>query len=104
MDSTGVGTCMSLMKAGLSRNRRCSAPGRREDSVLGLTAVEASGAAAVPVETPADGRVSDAGEIPGRTAWFIEEAEAPNCEELNGETAPAGSTGGEGGVGFLSNV
>lgn len=82
---------MSLMKAGLSRNRRCSALGRREDSVLGLTAADASGAADRPIEIPADGCASDTGAIPVGAGWFIEEGEAPDCGELAGGTAPAGS-------------
>ncbi len=92
------------MKAGLSRNKRCSALGRREGSVLGLTAAEASGAADRPIEISGDGRGADAGVIPVGTGWLIEEAEAPNCGRLTGGTAPAGVRGGEGGVGFLSNV
>ena len=86
VDSTGEG-CNSLMNAGLSRNRRWSALGRREDSALGLTAAEASGAAARPIEISGDGRGSDAGAIPAGAGWLIEEAEAPNCGELNEGTA-----------------
>jgi len=91
------------MKAGLSRNRRCSALGRRGDSFLGLTAAEASGAVR-PIEISGDGRGSDAGAIPVGTGWLIEEAEAPNCGELTEGTALTGVMGGEGGVGFLINV
>ena len=105
VDATGGATCKSLLNAGFSRNRRCRGPGRREVSVLGLTAAEVSGAADRPTEVSASG----AGAIPVGTGRLIagrliEGAEAPNCGELTEGTALAGASGGEGGVGFLSSV
>ena len=89
----GVGaTCKSLMNAGFSLNRRCRGPGRREVSVLGLTAAEASGAADRPTEVSGEGRASDGNVIPLGTGW-LNEAEAPTWGELDGGTAPVGASG-----------
>ena len=80
----GVGaTCKSLMNAGFSLNRRCKGPGRREVSVLGLTAAEVSGAAERPTEVSGDGPAAVAGAIVIGTGWLIE-AEAPTWSELDG--------------------
>ena len=80
----GVGaTCKSLMNAGFSLNRRCKGPGRREVSVLGLTAAEVSGAAERPTEVSGDGPAAVVGAIVIGTGWLIE-AEAPTWSELDG--------------------
>lgn len=79
-------------------------PGRRDVSVLGLTAAEVSDAADRPTEVSGDGRVSDEAATPVGRGRLIEGAEAPNCGELTEGTALAGASGGEGGVGFLSSV
>ena len=100
----GVGaTCKSLMNAGFSLNRRCRGPGRREVSVLGLTAAEVSGAAERPTEVSGDGPAADVGAILIGTGR-VTEAEAPTWGELDGGTATVGASGGEGGVGLLSRA
>jgi hypothetical protein len=89
---------------GLSRNRRCSALGRREGAVLGPAVAEVIGAADRPIKVSVDSPAPRVGAVPVGTSWFIEGGEAPNCGRLTEGTAPAGARGSEGGVGFLSNV
>lgn len=103
VEATGGAICNSLVKAGLSRNRRCSAPGRREDSVLGLTDAEACGAADRPIGILGDGLMSPAGMLPIGAGWMIEEIGASRGGETDGRSAPVGVSGGEGEVGFLIN-